>query len=59
MNEDSSIIIASHLLRDLEEIFDEVYILHNQQIITATADDIRENRNQSVEEYYLEVTKNA
>lgn len=58
MNEDATVLIASHLLRDLEEIFDEVYILHNSRIIRETADDIREKRHSSVEEYYLEVTRN-
>lgn len=59
LKEDATVVIASHLLRDLEEIFDEVYILHNNRIITAAAEDIREKRNISVEEYYLEVTGNA
>ena len=59
INEDASVIIASHLLRDLEEIFDEVFILHDHQLITANADEIREKRHQSVEEFYMEVTKNA
>lgn len=57
--ENATVLIASHLLRDLEEIFDEVYIFHDNRIVTATADDIREKYHSSVEEYYLEVTHNA
>jgi len=59
ISEDSAVIIASHLLRDLEEIFDEIFILKKHNMITITADDIREHYHQSVEEYYMEVTQNA
>lgn len=57
--EDSTVLIATHLLRDLEEIFDEIFILNGRQLVTISADDIREQYNQSVEDYYLEVTNNA
>jgi ABC-2 type transport system ATP-binding protein len=56
--ENATVLIASHLLRDLEEIFDEIYIFHDNRLVTAIADDIREKYHSSVEEYYLEVTHN-
>ena len=57
--EDSTVLIASHLLRDLEEIFDEILILNGHKLISISADDIREQYHQSVEDYYMEVTQNA
>lgn len=59
IDEDSSVLISSHLLKDLDGIFDEILILHNHKITAILADDIRENFNQSVEDYYLEVTNHA
>ena len=57
--EDSTVIIATHLLRDLQSIFDEVLVLKKDGIILFSADEIREKYNKSVEEYYLEVIDNA
>jgi ABC-2 type transport system ATP-binding protein len=59
IEEESTVLIASHLLRDLEEIFDEIIILSKNKVITRKADDIRENYHQSVEDYYMEVTQNV
>ncbi|BCJ96025.1 ABC transporter [Anaerocolumna cellulosilytica] len=59
IKEDASILISTHMVREMEEIFDEVMVLHNNQLIAANADDIREQKQQSIEEFYLEVTKNA
>ena len=52
--EDQTVIISSHLLRDLESIFDEIIILKPDGVVTANTDDIRAG-GQSVEEFYLEV----
>ena len=52
--EDQTVIISSHLLRDLESIFDEIIILKSDGVVTANTDDIRAG-GQSVEEFYLEV----
>jgi ABC-2 type transport system ATP-binding protein len=59
IEEESTVLIASHLLRDLEEIFDEIMILGKNKVITQNADDIRENYHQSIEDYYMEVTQNV
>jgi ABC-2 type transport system ATP-binding protein len=59
IKEDASILISTHMVREMEEIFDEILILHNNQLIAANADDVREQKQQSIEEFYLEVTKNA
>ena len=55
IQEDSATIIATHLLRDLQTIFDDVMILKKDKVILFSADEIRENYNKSIEEYYLEV----
>lgn len=55
IEEDSTTVIATHLLRDLQTIFDDVMILKKDKVILFSADEIRENYNKSIEEYYLEV----
>lgn len=57
--ENSTVIIATHLLRDLQSIFDEVLILKEDGISLFSADEIREKHNKSIEDYYLEVIDNA
>ncbi|MDF2542946.1 MAG: type transport system ATP-binding protein [Herbinix sp.] len=59
MEDNASMIIASHMLRDLEEIFDDLLILHQHHMIKASSEDIREQYGKSVEEYFLEVTNHA
>jgi ABC-2 type transport system ATP-binding protein len=54
LSDDVSVIISTHLLKDLESIFDEIMIMTKSRLITADADDLRENRHQSVEDFYLE-----
>jgi ABC-2 type transport system ATP-binding protein len=57
--EEQTIIISSHLLRDLETIFDEIVILKaDDSVITATTDDIRAS-GKSVEQFYLENSAEA
>lgn len=55
IEEDSTTVIATHLLRDLQTIFDDVMILKKDKVTLFSADEIRENYNKSIEEYYLEV----
>lgn len=55
MEENSSILIATHLLLDFQILFDDIIILKKDKIIVFSADEIREHYNKSVEEYYLEV----
>ncbi|MFT8348658.1 ATP-binding cassette domain-containing protein [Clostridium saccharoperbutylacetonicum] len=57
--ENSTVIIATHLLRDLQSIFDEVLILKKDGITLFSADEIREKYNKSIEDYYLEVIDNV
>ncbi|MCL2198962.1 MAG: ABC transporter ATP-binding protein [Defluviitaleaceae bacterium] len=55
--EEQTVIISSHLLRDLETIFDEIIILKkNDEVVTANTDEIRES-GKSVEQFYLEVSE--
>jgi len=54
MEEGQTLIISSHLLRDLETIFDEVIILKEDGAVMASAESIRE-QGKSIEEFYMEV----
>lgn len=51
---DNAILISSHLLRDLEEYFDIIYILHNRKITSVSAEMIKQG-NQRIEDFYMEV----
>ena len=53
IGDEQTVIIASHLLRDLETIFDEIVILRNDSVLQACTDDIRA-LGKSVEQFYLE-----
>jgi ABC-2 type transport system ATP-binding protein len=53
-SEEQTVIISSHLLRDLETVFDEIYILKGNSVVQANCDDIRA-QGKSVEQFYLEV----
>lgn len=57
IEEDSTVVISTHLLKDLETIFDEIVIMQKDQVVLATADDIRAE-GKTVEEYYWEVIEN-
>lgn len=59
MNENKTIIISTHLLKDMENIFDDVLILNKEKPVYISCDEIRENFGKSVEDYYLEVTGSA
>ncbi|MCL2149772.1 MAG: ATP-binding cassette domain-containing protein [Dehalococcoidia bacterium] len=52
--EKASMVIASHLIRDLQSIFDDIVILKKNEVVMAPAEDIRA-QGKSVEDYYLEV----
>lgn len=57
---DATIIMATHLLKDLEVLFDQIIIITGEgRIIYVDTDEIRETRNQSIDEYYAEVIENA
>lgn len=55
--EDAAIVMATHLLREMEQLFDEVIFVMKSGIQFLRTDEIRENYGKSVEQYYLEVRK--
>jgi ABC-2 type transport system ATP-binding protein len=60
LNNDSTIIIATHLVKDVETVLDEVLFLNDGRLIfSGSADDIRAEHNKSIEEWYMEVFENA
>lgn len=55
-NEDSSIIISTHLVRDIERIFDEVIFIRNGEVVTHDeVENIRLKHGKSVDEMFKEV----
>ena len=57
--EGASILISTHLVKDIERIFDSVYFLSKGKIVFSGAcDTIREERGLTVEQAYLEVFNN-
>jgi ABC-2 type transport system ATP-binding protein len=54
--DDASVLVSTHLVRDIERIFDSVHFLSRGKIVFSGAcDDIRENQGKTVEQMYLEV----
>ena len=54
-NEDSSIIISTHLVNDVERIFDEVcFIGKGKNILSGSAEDLRVERGLSIDQLYIE-----
>ena len=54
--ENASVLISTHMVKDIERIFDSVYFLSRGQIVFSGAcDAMREERGQTVEQVYLEV----
>ena len=54
--EGASVLISTHLVKDIERILDSVYFLSGGSIIfSGSCDSIREEKNQTVEQAYLEV----
>jgi len=54
--ENASILISTHMVKDMERIFDSVYFLSKGKIVFhGDCDAIREERGQTVEQAYLEV----
>ena len=57
-SESSSVIIATHLIHDIERIFDRVIFMEMGSILAdKKTDDIREGEGKSVEDYFKEVFK--
>lgn len=58
--EESAIILASHIIKEIESILDEVLFLNNGRIILAgNVDDLRLVKKMSIEDLYKEVYSNA
>jgi len=55
-DEHQTMIISSHLLKDLETIFDQIIILKKDAVIQMDCDDIRA-MGKSIESYYLEAVQ--
>lgn len=55
-NENSSVVISTHLISDVEKVLDDVIFINNGKIVlTDSVDNIRENRQVSVDELFREV----
>ena len=55
-NEEGTIVISTHLIADIERVLDEVIFLAQGTVaLTATVDDIRENKGKSVDTLFREV----
>ena len=60
MNEESSVLLATHLVNEVETILDDVFFLDDGHLLASdSAENIREQRGQSIMEYYLEVFENV
>ncbi|AIF49752.1 ABC transporter ATP-binding protein [Pelosinus sp. UFO1] len=55
-SEDSSMIITTHLVNDIERIFDDVaFISEGEIVLQGNAEELRLNKNKSIDELYREV----
>lgn len=55
-SEDSSMIITTHLVHDIERVFDDVaFISDGEIVLQGNAEELRLNRNKSIDELYREV----
>ena len=58
-NEDSSIIISTHLVNDVESIFDDVcFIGKGEIILQGSADELRSARGKSIDQIYVDLFAN-
>lgn len=57
-NENSSVIISTHLIYDIERVLEEVYFIADGQVVlTSSVDEIREKQGKSVNDLFREVFK--
>lgn len=54
MEEGSTVVMATHLLKDMEALFDEVLFVADHTVIQIETEHIRAAYGKSVEEYYME-----
>jgi len=58
-SDNASVLISTHLVKDIERILDNVFFLSKGKIIfSGSCDQMREEKNKTVEEVYLEVFSN-
>lgn len=55
--ENATVVMATHLLKELEQLFDEVIFVMEDGVSFMETEKIRERYGKSVEQYYLEVMK--
>lgn len=57
-NEDSTILISTHLISDIEKVLDYVIFINNGQLVlTSSVDEIRDDKGKSVDALFREVFK--
>jgi ABC-2 type transport system ATP-binding protein len=57
--EDASVLVSTHLVKDIERIFDSVFFLSMGKVVfSGDCDSIREEQGKTVEQAYLEVFSN-
>lgn len=57
-SEDSSMIITTHLVNDIERLFDDIaFISEGKIVLSGNAEDLRNERGMSIDELYREVFK--
>ncbi|WP_234124644.1 ABC transporter ATP-binding protein [Clostridium hydrogenum] len=59
-NEKSSMIITTHLVNDIERLFDDVVFIQNgRNVLSGDAEELRTEKDMSIDELYREVFKDA
>jgi len=59
-NEKSSMIITTHLVNDIERLFDDVVFISNgKNVLSGSAEELRNEKSMSIDELYREVFKDA
>lgn len=60
LNGESTIIISTHLVKDIETLLDDVLFINDGKLVFSdSAENIRETRGKSIEEWYMEVFENV
>lgn len=55
-NEDSTVLISTHLISDVEKVLDEFMFIQNGQLVSyASTDSLREDMGKSIDQYFREV----
>ena len=57
-NENASLLITTHLVSDVEKIFDQVLVINNGEIVlSGDADQLRDENNASINEIFIKTVK--